>query len=144
MSQTSTALGHATMCDASCIKLHVTLPYCDVLSQQCRSGHKHCSTGATLCNWTPAACCNRLGPPAGHQLVVFVDDINLPKPHQFKAQPPLEMLRLLLDRAGVFERWAACSHGCSWQSEYVCNSCMQPSWSCFNAGLHPSLIMNAR
>jgi dynein heavy chain len=36
--------------------------------------------------------------------VLFVDDMNLPERQQYGAQPPLEMLRLLLDRAGLFDR----------------------------------------
>lgn len=47
---------------------------------------------------------SKLGPPAGHQLLLFVDDINLPERQQYGAQPPLEMLRLLLDRQGLYER----------------------------------------
>lgn len=47
---------------------------------------------------------SRLGPPAGHQLVLFVDDMNLPDKEQWGSQPPLEMLRLLLDRHGLYER----------------------------------------
>jgi hypothetical protein len=52
--------------------------------------------------------CCRLGPPAGHQLVLFVDDLNLPERQQYGAQPPLEMLRLLLDRAGLYDRCVGC------------------------------------
>ncbi|KAF8058456.1 DNAH6 [Scenedesmus sp. PABB004] len=44
----------------------------------------------------------QLGPPAGQALVVFVDDLNLPQRQATGAQPPLEMLRLLLDRGGMF------------------------------------------
>ena len=47
-----------------------------------------------------------LGPPAGHRLVVFVDDIHLPEKEQYGAQPALEMLRLLLDRGGLYQRYA--------------------------------------
>jgi len=46
----------------------------------------------------------RWGPPAGHQLLLFVDDLNLPQRQACGAQPPLEMLRLLLDQAGLYDR----------------------------------------
>eukprot|EP00775_Hariotina_reticulata_P007079 gene7079-7292_t len=46
----------------------------------------------------------RLGPPDGHQLVLFVDDLNFPNHLTSGAQPPLEMLRLLLDRQGLYDR----------------------------------------
>lgn len=42
--------------------------------------------------------------PANKRLVLFVDDINLPTKEQYGAQPPLELLRLLLDRRGVYDR----------------------------------------
>ncbi|WIA37814.1 hypothetical protein OEZ86_014676 [Tetradesmus obliquus] len=51
---------------------------------------------------------SRLGPPAGRQLVLFVDDMNLPERQQYGAQPPLEMLRLLLDRGGLYDRGGLC------------------------------------
>jgi hypothetical protein len=43
--------------------------------------------------------------------------MNLPERQQYGAQPPLEMLRLLLDRAGLFDRWEGPQnseiHGCT-------------------------------
>lgn len=56
--------------------------------------------------------CCRLGPPAGRQLVLFVDDMNLPERQQYGAQPPLEMLRLLLDRGGLYDRCVTCMYWC--------------------------------
>jgi hypothetical protein len=35
---------------------------------------------------------------------VFIDDVHLPEREQYGAVPALEMLRLLLDRAGLYQR----------------------------------------
>jgi dynein heavy chain len=45
-----------------------------------------------------------LVPPPGKQFFYLVDDINMPAAEQYGAQPPLEMLRLLLGHKGVWDR----------------------------------------
>ena len=45
-----------------------------------------------------------LGAQAGKRNAIFVDDINMPLTEEYGAQPPIELLRLLVDRDGLFER----------------------------------------
>ena len=45
-----------------------------------------------------------LGAPPGKRNAVFVDDINMPQTEFYGAQPPIELLRLFLDKKGLYER----------------------------------------
>ena len=46
----------------------------------------------------------QLGPPGSKFNAIFVDDINMPMVETYGAQPPIELLRLLVDRNGLYER----------------------------------------
>ncbi|ELK32136.1 Dynein heavy chain 14, axonemal [Myotis davidii] len=44
-----------------------------------------------------------LGAPRNNRIVVFIDDLNMPEEDKYGAQPPLELIRQLLDLGGVFD-----------------------------------------
>ncbi|CAE8718870.1 unnamed protein product, partial [Polarella glacialis] len=47
---------------------------------------------------------NLLGAPAGKTMLIFVDDINLPMLEKYGAQPPIELLRQVIDQKGFYDR----------------------------------------
>lgn len=42
--------------------------------------------------------------PPGKRVAIFIDDINMPTVEEYGAQPPIELLRLLIDKSGMFDR----------------------------------------
>ncbi|XP_074525804.1 dynein axonemal heavy chain 10 [Halichoeres trimaculatus] len=44
------------------------------------------------------------GPPIGKRLLVCMDDMNMPKVDSYGTQQPIALLKLLLDRGGIYDR----------------------------------------
>jgi dynein heavy chain len=44
------------------------------------------------------------GPPAGTKLIIFLDDLSMPKIDQYGTQQAIALLKLLIEKHGMYER----------------------------------------
>ncbi|KAI3386976.1 hypothetical protein SNEBB_002464 [Seison nebaliae] len=44
------------------------------------------------------------GPPSGKKLIVFIDDLNMPKVDEYGTQQPIALLKLLIEKNGIYDR----------------------------------------
>ena len=44
------------------------------------------------------------GPPPGKKLIVFIDDMNMPRVDEYGTQQPIALLKLLLEKGGMYDR----------------------------------------
>lgn len=51
------------------------------------------------------------GPPMGKRLMIFLDDLNMPRMDQYGTQQPIALLKLLIDRK-VASLTELCCHTC--------------------------------
>ncbi|XP_059176449.1 dynein axonemal heavy chain 6-like [Physella acuta] len=47
---------------------------------------------------------NVIGAPKGKRVIIFIDDLNMPKLDTYGSQPPIELLRQFLDFGGLYDR----------------------------------------
>lgn len=47
---------------------------------------------------------NVIGAPVGKRVIIFVDDLNMPKLDTYGSQPPIELLRQYQDFGGMYDR----------------------------------------
>ena len=46
----------------------------------------------------------RLGAPSGKTMAMFIDDLNMPALDKYGSQPPIELLRQVIDQGGFYDR----------------------------------------
>ena len=67
---------------------------------------------------------NLYSAPLNKQLCILIDDLNMPKPETYFAQPPLELVRQIIDQGGAYDRpemfWK------NYQGITICSACGPP------------------
>jgi len=59
----------------------------------------------------------------GKRLMIFLDDLNMPRMDQYGTQQPIALLKLLIDRkVGFTSCSASCSASCSQAAQHACLS----------------------
>ena len=71
------------------------------------------------------------GPPVGKKLVVFFDDLNMPKVDLYGTQQPIALLKLFIEREGIYDR----GKDLSWKKmkDILCLAAMGPPGGARNA-----------
>uniref|UniRef100_A0A670K2Q2 Dynein axonemal heavy chain 6 n=1 Tax=Podarcis muralis TaxID=64176 RepID=A0A670K2Q2_PODMU len=64
---------------------------------------------------------NILGAPGSKRVVIFVDDLNMPKLDRYGSQPPIELLRQYQDFGGFYDREKLVSYDVT-----ICSACAPP------------------
>jgi dynein heavy chain len=44
------------------------------------------------------------GPPMGKRLIMFLDDLNMPRLDKYGTQQPIALLKLFIERKGLYDR----------------------------------------
>lgn len=44
------------------------------------------------------------GPPVGKKLIVFIDDMNMPRVDNYGTQQPIALMKLLFELGGMYDR----------------------------------------
>ena len=81
------------MYEATCTALH-TVSCCIVLSY-CLACHIVLACTASQ---------DTYGPPMGKRLVMFIDDLNMPRVDLYGTQQPIALLKLFVERKGLYDR----------------------------------------
>ena len=64
----------------------------------------HMSTQLTIESKLEKKRKNLLGAPSGRKMVILIDDVNMPTVEEYGAQPPIEVVRLMMDNGGMYDR----------------------------------------
>ena len=60
------------------------------------------------------------GPPLGRKLIVFIDDLNMPKEDLYGTQQPVALLKILLERDGFYDRGKELNWKTIKDTQFIC------------------------